>query len=284
MLRWQIAIQEYRGNMTIFHKYGNIHKNSDGLSRWPLPNNIDNPAYVPEEASTQIPIERISVKDLNTTFFEETSIHDSTNQTPAILEKGWNPKLPQDFLRKELVEIHPTAYILKVMLDKAGKHAVRCMEDSFSYAKYKWGKSHATPDFTVGDLVLVSTTNFNNIRGCKKLKYSFSGPFAIKALHGENAVEVELSEKLSNKHPTSPVSLIKPYKSSDAEKFPLRNKFPQVMPPIESSGIKKITKVFKERKLRANKVREYLIRYSDPAFEDEWLSERDIPEATKLLR
>ncbi|MBW0554088.1 hypothetical protein O181_093803 [Austropuccinia psidii MF-1] len=28
------------------------------------------------------------------------SIHASTNQTPAILEKGWNPKLPQDFLRK----------------------------------------------------------------------------------------------------------------------------------------------------------------------------------------
>ncbi|MBW0576602.1 hypothetical protein O181_116317 [Austropuccinia psidii MF-1] len=30
----------------------------------------------------------------------KTSIHASTNQTPAILEKGWNPKLPQDSLRK----------------------------------------------------------------------------------------------------------------------------------------------------------------------------------------
>ncbi|MBW0589520.1 hypothetical protein O181_129235 [Austropuccinia psidii MF-1] len=45
MLRWQIAIQEYRGNMSIVHKDLNIHKNADGLSRWPLPNNIDNPAY-----------------------------------------------------------------------------------------------------------------------------------------------------------------------------------------------------------------------------------------------
>ncbi|MBW0539185.1 hypothetical protein O181_078900 [Austropuccinia psidii MF-1] len=57
MLRWQIAIQEYRGNMTIVHKDGNINKNSDQLGRWPLPNNIDNPAYVPEEGSPQIPIE-----------------------------------------------------------------------------------------------------------------------------------------------------------------------------------------------------------------------------------
>ncbi|MBW0589995.1 hypothetical protein O181_129710 [Austropuccinia psidii MF-1] len=71
MLRWQIAIQEYRSNMTIVHKDGNIHKNADGLRRWLLQNNIYNPAYVPEETSPQIPIEGISVTDMNTTFFEE---------------------------------------------------------------------------------------------------------------------------------------------------------------------------------------------------------------------
>jgi hypothetical protein len=54
--------------------------------------------------------------------------------------------------------------------------------------------------------------------------------------------------------------------------------------PIETSGAKKITKVLKERKLRTKKVREYLVRYSDPTCEDEWLEEKDIPEATKLLR
>ncbi|MBW0550376.1 hypothetical protein O181_090091 [Austropuccinia psidii MF-1] len=61
MLRCQIAIQEYRGNMTIVNKDGNIHKNADGLSRCPLPNDINNPAYVPEEASPQIPIKGLSV-------------------------------------------------------------------------------------------------------------------------------------------------------------------------------------------------------------------------------
>ncbi|MBW0500066.1 hypothetical protein O181_039781 [Austropuccinia psidii MF-1] len=175
-----------------------------------------------------------------------TSIHASTNQTPAILEKGWNPKLPQDSLRKDLVEIHPTAASFKGMLDKTRKHAIRCMEDSFAYAKEKWDKSHATLDFKVGDLVLVSNTNFNNIKGCKNLKYYLEGPFVIKAFHGENAVEVELSEELSNKHPKFPVSLINPCKSGDAERFPLRNKVPHVIPPIESSGIKRVTKVLKE--------------------------------------
>ncbi|MBW0586263.1 hypothetical protein O181_125978 [Austropuccinia psidii MF-1] len=170
------------------------------------------------------------------------------------------------------------------MLDRARKHAVRCMEDLFAYAKDKWEKSHATPDFKVGDLVLVSTTNFNNIKRFKKLKDSFAGHFVIKALHGENAVEVELSVELGNKHPTFPVSLINPYKYSDAENFPLRNKAPQVIPPIETSGIKKITKALKERKLRTKKVKEYLVRYSDPSCEDEWLEEKDIPAAIKILR
>ncbi|MBW0591303.1 hypothetical protein O181_131018 [Austropuccinia psidii MF-1] len=70
----------------------------------------------------------------------KTSIHTSTNQTPTILEKGCNRKLPKDSLRKELIEIHPTAASFKGMLEKARKHTVRCMEDSFAYAKDKLDK------------------------------------------------------------------------------------------------------------------------------------------------
>ncbi|MBW0582554.1 hypothetical protein O181_122269 [Austropuccinia psidii MF-1] len=71
MLRWQIAIQEYRGNMTIVHKAGNIHKNADGLSRWELPNTPENPSYVPTSAETQTPIEGINITDVGTELFEE---------------------------------------------------------------------------------------------------------------------------------------------------------------------------------------------------------------------
>ncbi|MBW0531696.1 hypothetical protein O181_071411 [Austropuccinia psidii MF-1] len=71
MLRWQISIQEYRGNITIVHKAGNIHKNSDGLSRWGLPNTSENSAYVPKSAEPQIPIEGINITDVGTEFFEE---------------------------------------------------------------------------------------------------------------------------------------------------------------------------------------------------------------------
>ncbi|MBW0490420.1 hypothetical protein O181_030135 [Austropuccinia psidii MF-1] len=85
MLRWQTAIQDYRGNMTIVHKDGNINKNSDGLSIWPLKNNIDNPFYVPEEASQKIPIEGISVTDLNTKSFEEVRTSYTQDKNCSIL-------------------------------------------------------------------------------------------------------------------------------------------------------------------------------------------------------
>ncbi|MBW0526295.1 hypothetical protein O181_066010 [Austropuccinia psidii MF-1] len=35
ILRWQLAIQECRGRITLIYKEGTSHTNSDGLIRWP---------------------------------------------------------------------------------------------------------------------------------------------------------------------------------------------------------------------------------------------------------
>ncbi|MBW0583965.1 hypothetical protein O181_123680 [Austropuccinia psidii MF-1] len=164
----------------------------------------------------------------------KTSVHSSTGQTPAMLEKGWNPRLQADTLRKYLIDIHPEASSFKIILDKVKHHAKQSMNDAFDYAKQKWDKSHK-----VGDLVLVSKLNFNNIKGPKKLKDSYVGPFVIFSLHGTNAVQVELSGELENKHVTFPVSLIKPYQPADKEFFPLSNTTPLTVPPVEQSKDKK---------------------------------------------
>ncbi|MBW0471033.1 hypothetical protein O181_010748 [Austropuccinia psidii MF-1] len=185
-----------------------------------------------------------------------------------MIEKGWNPRLPADILRKDLIEIHLTAFRFKIMLDKVKNHAKKIMKDTFYYTKQKWDKSHK-----VGDLVLVSTLNFNNIKGPKKLKYFYVGPFVIVALHGTNVVQVELSGELENKHPTFPVSMIKPCQPADKELFPLRNPAPLTVPPVEQSEDKKIKKVIKERRLTGKNHREYLVRYRNPVHEDECLAE-----------
>ncbi|MBW0579201.1 hypothetical protein O181_118916 [Austropuccinia psidii MF-1] len=38
-----------------------------------------------------------------------TSQHSTTGKTPAVVEKGWNPLLRVDHLKKNLMTIHPTA-------------------------------------------------------------------------------------------------------------------------------------------------------------------------------
>ncbi|MBW0528742.1 hypothetical protein O181_068457 [Austropuccinia psidii MF-1] len=157
----------------------------------------------------------------------KTSIHALTGKTPAVLEKEWNPKLPGNNLKKELVDINPTSSRFKLLLDK------------------KWDKSHKDPEFKVGDLTLASTLRFNNIKGPKKLKDSFEGQFIIKALHGTNAVQVELSGDLENKHPTFPVSLVKHYTSSGKELFPLRIEKPLEVPPLDQIEGKKVLKFLK---------------------------------------
>ncbi|MBW0517799.1 hypothetical protein O181_057514 [Austropuccinia psidii MF-1] len=253
-------IQTSEDMIRIFCAYGLKFKASDGFTHgW----------------CTLIPALELAYK---------TSVHSSISQIPAMLEKGWNPRLPADTLRKDLIDIHPTTSSFKIMLDKVKNHAKQSIHEAFDYPKRKWDKSHKVPDFKVGDLVLVSTLNFNNIKGPKELKDSYLGPFVILALQGTNAVPVEVSGELENKHPTFPVSLIKPYQPADKELFPLKNPAPLTVPPVEQNEDKKIKKVIKERRLRGKNQREYLIRYRNPVHEDEWLAESEIPDSDKLLR
>ncbi|MBW0576115.1 hypothetical protein O181_115830 [Austropuccinia psidii MF-1] len=214
----------------------------------------------------------------------KTSIHASTGKTPSMLEKGWNPKLPVDTLKKYLVDINPASSTFMLLLDKARHHSAQSMNDSFEYAKQKWDKSHETPEFKVGEMILVSTLNLNNINGPKKLKDSFAGPFIIKALHGKNSVQVELSGELEYNHPTFPFSLVKHYTSSDKEFFPLRNETPLQVPPLDQSEEKKVLKVFKERRLREKMKREYLVRYKNHQCEEEWILAEKIPDSQRFPR
>ncbi|MBW0487372.1 hypothetical protein O181_027087 [Austropuccinia psidii MF-1] len=68
MLRWQIAIQEYMGNMTIIYKEGKSHTNADGLSRWSLDNVKSNAAF-DLEVEAKIPIHFIKVDMRKTSDF-----------------------------------------------------------------------------------------------------------------------------------------------------------------------------------------------------------------------
>ncbi|MBW0543103.1 hypothetical protein O181_082818 [Austropuccinia psidii MF-1] len=110
MLRWQISILEYRGNMTILHKAGNIHKNADGLSRWELPNTPDNPAYFPTGSEPQILIEGINITNVGTELFEEVRDIYKLDKNCHILTSLLEKDFKDEALANSLDYIWKTSY------------------------------------------------------------------------------------------------------------------------------------------------------------------------------
>ncbi|MBW0465177.1 hypothetical protein O181_004892 [Austropuccinia psidii MF-1] len=108
------------------------------------------------------------------------------------------------------------------MWKRACDTAARWIAEAKEYNKQRWDKSHMEPDFKEGEHVLVSTLNFNSLKGPKKMRDSFLGPITIIKLMGKNEVEVKLTEELSRKHPVFPVSLVKPYFQTEEDKLPSR--------------------------------------------------------------
>ncbi|MBW0476212.1 hypothetical protein O181_015927 [Austropuccinia psidii MF-1] len=90
-----------------------------------------------------------------------TSQHSTTGKSPSLVEKGWNPLLPVDHLKKNLLTIHPTAKDFHDMWKRDCDTAARCIAEAKEYNKQRWDKSHMEPDFKEGDQVLLSTLNFN---------------------------------------------------------------------------------------------------------------------------
>lgn len=64
--------------MTIVHRDGMAHKNADGLSRWALPNNANNPAANEEEVRREFPIMAVSVSNLETELWDEVGVTPQT--------------------------------------------------------------------------------------------------------------------------------------------------------------------------------------------------------------
>ncbi|MBW0571204.1 hypothetical protein O181_110919 [Austropuccinia psidii MF-1] len=124
-----------------------------------------------------------------------TSQDSTTGKTPALVEKGWNHLFPVGHLKNNLLTIHHTAKDFHEMWKSACDTAAKCIADAKEYNK-------------------------QSLKGPKKMRDSFLGPFTSIKLIWKNAVEVKLTEELSRKHPFFPLSLFKPYFQKEEDKFP----------------------------------------------------------------
>ncbi|MBW0522075.1 hypothetical protein O181_061790 [Austropuccinia psidii MF-1] len=175
------------------------------------------------------------------------------------------PAVQLAYNTKESLTIHPTAKDFHDMWKRACETAAKCIDEAKDYNKQRWDKTHMKPDFKEGYKVLVSTLNFNNLKGPKRMRDSFVGPFTIIKLVGKNAVEVKLTEEFSRKHPVFPVSLVKPYFQTEEGKFPSRKK---TLTPPEMVEVEDSHDLFKNQT-------------SD---KDKWLAEDAIPDGNLHLR
>ncbi|MBW0544927.1 hypothetical protein O181_084642 [Austropuccinia psidii MF-1] len=87
MLRWQIAIQEYKGNTAIIYKERKSHTNADGLSRWLLDNVKSNPAYY-HEVAAKIPIHFMKIDRRKNLRFSEWAPESATPDSEDTESEG----------------------------------------------------------------------------------------------------------------------------------------------------------------------------------------------------
>ncbi|MBW0462649.1 hypothetical protein O181_002364 [Austropuccinia psidii MF-1] len=217
-----------------------------------------------------------------------TSQNTTTGKSTSQVEKGWKPLFPVDHLKNNLLPIHPTAKDFHVIWKRACDTDSKCISGDKEYNKQSYDKTHMEPDFKEGNQVLVSTLSFNNLKGKKKMRDSFVGPFTIIKLIGKNAVEVRLTEEFSRKHPVFSVILVKPYFQTGVAKFPSRNKNPTPQDIVEmedSPG--PVKNIIKERKIRLNgkDQRQYLVRFKNQTVDKEkWLEEDAIQDGKLHLK
>ncbi|MBW0562830.1 hypothetical protein O181_102545 [Austropuccinia psidii MF-1] len=89
------------------HKYGNIHENSDFLSRWALANTPENPAWVPQEEHH---IEGICVTDIGIEFFNQVKEIYKMDNNCHVLFQLLMEDLKDSSLSSKLDEIWKKAY------------------------------------------------------------------------------------------------------------------------------------------------------------------------------
>ncbi|MBW0569364.1 hypothetical protein O181_109079 [Austropuccinia psidii MF-1] len=187
-----------------------------------------------------------------------TSQHSTTGKTPALVEKGWNPLLPVDHLKKNLLTTHRTAKEFHEMWKRACDTASKCIAEAKKYNKHRWDQSHMEPDFREGDQVLVEKCS-----GSQTHSGIFQETTSLFSEYGQ-AILPEREGKIPLQEEEPPPS--------------------EIVDMEDSPGAGK--KILKARKIRLNgkdQIR-YLVRFKNQtADKDKCLAEDAIPDGKHHL-
>src|SRR5271168_5335977 len=132
--------------------------------------------------------------------------------------------------------------------------------------------------FSIGDWVMLASTNLRQQRPNKKLSDRYLGPFKVTGVIGEQAYELELPEKWTN-HPVFHVSLLEPYSRRPGED-PASH--PEAVLVDGDEEWYEVEAILDDRWRRGRA--EYLVRWAGYApAHDQWVTEADLEHAGGLL-
>jgi len=219
-----------------------------------------------------------------------STVHATTKRSPFELERGYLPLSPKDFISQVNLplKIDPIASDFKLLLDTARSHAADCINAAFEYSKKRWDQTHTEITYKPGDQVYISTKHFK-FSGPRKLHEPFVGPFTVLRHVGPNAIEVNLTKEFNRRHPVFPISLTKPHKSAEPDRFPKRTNNPPPVPDlIDGEEEYEIESIVKHRTIRTKGKKpttEYLVRWKGyDESEDLWLPESSFANAPDILQ
>lgn len=210
-------------------------------------------------------------------FAYNDTVNPSTGQTPFYLNSGRHPRTPavQNFKTKI-----PAVEDFILDLRNEISAARDCLLKSQAYNADTQASNFQTPNFQVGDMVLLSTKNLNLKLPSKKLQPLWLGPLKILQIRGPNTVLVEVPPRLSQLEPLQNVQHLKPYKSRPDSLGPQKITLPPEI--VDGCEEYEVEEILAHRTV--GKQVEYLVRFKSYGPEsDEWLPRKNLVNCPDIL-
>jgi hypothetical protein len=211
-------------------------------------------------------------------FAYNNSVHPGLGDTPFFLSHGRHATMPVAVTQPTpSPQVDDFIQHLQNRIMAARDHLRLVQGDSADQRRHH--TRHVV--FSVGDLVLLSTTHYNLQLPSQKLSPRYLGPLKVLQIRGPNTVLIEVPPRLRRIQAIQNVHHLRPYISRPREIGPTN--LPQIPDLVDGCEEYEVEEILAHRKAGARI--EYLVRFATYGPEDDlWLPKRNLGNAAQILR